>query len=173
MDISLTKKELATVAGYTYRRLHEIDLGLPADKKLFVDSGNGKYDLPTFVQRWVKFNIDRENEDDNKLAEAKTRHEIVKTKKTELEVARLEGKMIDVQDVRKLWSDIAITVVQNALALPQKLAPILVMQENEEVIAGIIDDEIRVMLEGIADTPLPSYVYDEGNQNAEDDRGEE
>lgn len=172
MGISLTKKELSSVAGYTYRRLHEIDLGLPAEKKLFVDSGDGKYDLATFVQRWVRFNIDRETEDDNKLAEAKTKHEIVKTKKTELEVARLEGKMIDVQDVRKLWGDIAVTVVQNALALPQKLAPVLVMQENEEVIAGIIDDEIRVMLDGIADTPLPSYVLDD-DQGAEDDRGEE
>ena len=46
--IYLTKKELATIAGYTYRRLHDIDMGLPDGKKLFVKGEGGKYDLALF-----------------------------------------------------------------------------------------------------------------------------
>ena len=103
MGIYLTKKELATVAGYTYRRLHDIDMGLPDDGKLFVKGEGGKYDLALFVQRWVKYNVDNETGDDQTLDEVKARHEIVKTRKTELEVARLEGKLVDVHEIRRLW----------------------------------------------------------------------
>ena len=58
--IWLTKKELASISGYSYRRLHDIDAGLPANGKLFVAGENGKYDLALFVQRWVRYNIDAE-----------------------------------------------------------------------------------------------------------------
>lgn len=77
-----TKKELATLAGYTYRRLYDIDAGLPNDSKLFVESEDGKYDLALFIQRWVKYNIDRETNDAADLDLVKARHEVVKTRKT-------------------------------------------------------------------------------------------
>lgn len=71
MGIYLTKKELATVAGYSYRRLHDIDMGLPEDGKLFVKGEGGKYDLALFVQRWVRYNVDNETGDDQTLDEVK------------------------------------------------------------------------------------------------------
>lgn len=157
----MTKKELAEVAGYTYRRLYDIDRALPDDAKLFVEASDGKYDLGLFVQRWVQYNVAHEVAPDSSYEEAKTKHEIIKTAKTELEVAKMKGQLIDVQDVKKLWGDIAISITQNAMNLPKKLAPLLTMQENEEVVAGIIDDEIRIMLDGITNTPLPSYVEDD------------
>ena len=39
---AMTKKELAEVAGYSYRRLHDINPELPKDKKLFVKCEGGK-----------------------------------------------------------------------------------------------------------------------------------
>lgn len=169
MGIYLTKKELATIAGYTYRRLHDIDMGLPDNGKLFVKGEGGKYDLALFVQRWVQYNVDNETGDDQTLDEVKARHEIVKTRKTELEVARLEGKLVDVYEIRKLWGGVANTVMQNMLRLPSKVSPRLVMLKDAEVIAGIIDAEMRDSLTQIADTPLP----DEAADTAEDEESEE
>ena len=143
MGISLTKKELATAAGYTYRRLYDIDRDLPQDKKLFVQGEGGKYDLAIFVQRWVDYNVNNETADIDDLDTVKARHEIVKTQKTELEVARMRGQLIDVQDVRRLWGDIANTVMQNLIHLPSKVAPQLQMMENTELIASIIDGNTR------------------------------
>lgn len=57
MEKEATKKELAQIAGYTYRRLYDIDLSLPQEKKLFVKGDGGKYDLAVFVQRWVNYNV--------------------------------------------------------------------------------------------------------------------
>lgn len=55
-----------------------------------------------------------------KLGPCEGKHEVVKTQKTELEVARMRGQLIDVTDVRRLWGDIANTVMQNLIHLPSK-----------------------------------------------------
>ena len=107
------------------------------------------------------------------LDTVKARHEVVKTQKTELEVARMRGQLIDVQDVKRLWGDIANTVMQNMIHLPSKLAPMLLMQDNAEVIADMIGKEIRAALEEIADTPLPTYAAEENSEESEEEGDEE
>lgn len=169
MAIELTKKELATVAGYTYRRLHDIDMSLPEGGKLFVKGEGGKCDLAVFVQRWVRYNVDKTTEEEQSLEEAKTKHEMIKTRKTELEVARLEGSLVDVNDVKRLWGDIANAVMQNMIRLPSKIAPQVTMMGNVDTIREIIDGEIRMVLETIAETPLPVYAADDGEDEAEED----
>lgn len=170
MAITLTKKELATIAGYTYRRLHDIDMGLAENAKLFVRSEGGKYDLALFVQRWVQYNVSNETAGDQTLDEVKARHEVVKTRKTELEVARLEGKLVDVQEIRRLWGGVANTVMQNMIRLPSKVAPRLAMMKDVETISQIIDMEIRDVLTQIADTPLPEET---ATENADDEEESE
>ena len=169
MGASMTKKELATVAGYTYRRLYDIDRDLPQDKKLFVESEGGKYDLAVFVQRWVAYNVDTEMPETADLDTVKARHEVVKTQKTELEVARMRGQLIDVQDAKRLWGDIANTVMQNLIHVPSKVAPMLRMMDNVEIITEIISAEIRKSLEAVADTPLPTYASEESESEEEHD----
>ena len=173
MGVSMTKKELATVAGYTYRRLYDIDRDLPEGKKLFVKGEGDKYDLAIFVQKWVEYNVNAQVPDDiEDLDIVKAKHEIVKTQKTELEVAKMRGQLIDVQDVRRLWGDIANTVMQNLIHLPSKLAPMLQMMDSVEVISSIIDEEIRKILNEIAETPLPDYAAageDEEESEGDDD----
>lgn len=169
MGASMTKKELATVAGYTYRRLYDIDRDLPQDKKLFVESEGGKYDLAVFVQRWVAYNVDNEMPETADFETVKARHEVIKTQKTELEVARMRGQLIDVQDAKRLWGDIANTVMQNLIHVPSKVAPMLRMLDNVEIITEIISAEIRKALEAVADTPLPTYASEESESEEEND----
>lgn len=168
--IYLTKKELATVAGYTYRRLHDIDMSLPEGDKLFVKGEGGKYDLALFVQRWVRYNVDNESESEQSLDDAKTKHEIIKTRKTELEVAKLEGRLVDVYEIRRLWGGVASTVMQNMIRLPSKVAPRLIMVGNVDLISGILDEEIRLVLNEIAETPLPETAA-EATTDEEDEEG--
>lgn len=164
MGIYLTKKDLATAAGYTYRRLYDIDRELPEDKKLFVEGQGGKYDLALFVQRWVDYNLENQAGSDRSLDEVKAIHEAVKTRKTQLEVGKLEGRLVDVGEIRKLWGDVANTVMQNMLRLPSKVAPRLVMIKDADIIAGVIDGEVRTVLTRIADTPLPEEAAVTGDE---------
>ena len=95
----------------------------------------------------------------------------MKTRKTELEVAHLEGKLVDVQEVRKLWTTVANTVMQNLLRLPSKIAPQITMMDNIEIITGIIDAEVRDTLTNIAETPLPEEAAEsEEAEEAEDEQ---
>lgn len=172
MDYALTKKELATISGYTYRRLFDIDQGLPQDKKLFIKSENGKYDLALFVQRWVAYNMDRESGSDMSLEDAKAVHEQVKIEKTQLEVARMRGELVDINDVRRIWGNVANTVVQNLIRIPGKIGQQVYMLDDQDMVIQIIDREIRSVLETIADTPLPDDAA-QNQEDAEDDDEEE
>ena len=166
----LTKKELATLAGYSYRRLHEINQALPESKKLFVPlEGSSKCSVPVFVQRWVAYNVDHNSVDAEDLSVVKAKHEVIKTKKTELQVERMRGQLIDVQDVKRLWATVANTVMQNMLHLPSKMAPMLLMMDNSEQIAGIIEEEVRGILTNIAETPLPEYAFEDEEDNDEEE----
>lgn len=165
-----TKKELANIAGYSYQQLYMLDRDLPTDKKLFVQvEGGTKYSLPLFVQRWVELNVARAGYGKEDLEVVKARHEAIKTQKTELEVERLRGQLIAVQDVRRLWGDIVNTVKNNLLHLPNKVAPMVRMMESTELIANIMSEEIRRILENLADTPLPDYAVDISDKEEEDE----
>ncbi len=162
---TMTKKELATIAGYTYRRLYDIDRDQPAEKKLFVESEGGKYDLAIFVQRWVEYNVSSKASEADDLDVVKARHEVVKTRKTELEVARMMGKFVEIQEVHRLWGNIATIVRGRFVNLARKLAPALVMIDDPDRIEEIIDRDVRDALNMIANTPLPG----EGMQVQEED----
>ena len=165
--MEMTKKELANLAGYSYQWMYKVDRDLPQEKKLFVLGEGGKYDLALFVQRWVEYRVSSVTDDIEDLDVVKARHEAVKIEKTELEVAKMRGSLIDVQDVKRLWGDVANTVMQNMLHLPSKVAPLLRMMENTEAIANIIDLEVRKVLDNIAVTPLPTYAADDGEESEE------
>ena len=154
----LTKKELANIAGYTYRRLYDIDKALPNESKLFVERDDGKYDLPTFVQRWVAYNLSANSDAPVDLDTVKARHEEVKLQKTQLEVEQMRGELVAVQDVRKLWGTIANSIMQAMIHLPSTLAPMVQGLQSIEAISGIIDAEIRRVLIALADTPVPEYA---------------
>ena len=174
MAIYLTKKDLADAAGYSYRQLQNIDKVMPENKKLFRKGEGGKYDLAFFVQQWVAYNLDQElGGDTDDLDAVKARHERIKTRKTKLEVRRMEGRLVDVQDVRRLWSDIANTVKQSLLHLPSTIAPMIQGMDNIEVINNIIYGEISNALTALADTPLPEYAANEDDGDTDDNDEED
>ena len=170
--MDMTRQELAEIAGITYRQLYNINKKLAQEdehKVLFVrGEDDKKCDLATFVQRWVDYNTSRVSSESDDLDVVKAQHESVKMRKTQLEVERMEGTLVDVQDVRRLWGDIANTVMQSMLHLPSTMAPMVRGMSNVEVITSVIDTEIRKVLEELADTPMPHYLQqDEGEDEEE------
>lgn len=157
MDIALTKKELASIAGYTYRRLHDIDMALPEKQKLFVSSeaDNKKYSLALFVQRWVAYNAQVSEDESEELSVIKARHEAVKMEKTKIEVAKLKNEYVSINALAPLWSQIAASVSERFNSLPAKLAPSLVMIGDSEIIEAAIEREVRDAQSQLSAIPLP------------------
>lgn len=158
----LSKKELAELAGYSYRQLYNIDRDLPAQKKLFVlgegeEGKKGKCDAAVFVQRWVEYRVTGAISDTDDLETVKARHEAIKIQKSEIELAKMRGEVLDAAEVVRLWADITAAVQNRFLTLAKKLAPVLATETDPVAVEGMIDREIRDILELIADTPLPGY----------------
>lgn len=137
----MTKKELAELTGYSYRRLYDIDKQLPPSMKLFIPCEDGGCDAAAFVRNWVRYNVDTQSAESagsESLDDARAAHEIVKKRKTELQVAMLEGRMADMSDVRLAWMNVANTVKQHILNMPGKLAPAIAGIEDVNVIRAMI-----------------------------------
>jgi len=171
--LAMTKKELADVVGYTYRRIYEIDAQLPNEAKLYVKTEGNRYDLAIFVQRWVQYNINKEIGGDTSLEEVKALHEGVKMEKSKIELAKMRGDVVSIQDIHRIWGDIATTVMQHMIHLPSKVAPMVVMMDNVGAISSIIDREVRAALTMIAETPLPEYVQRQADTEAGDEDDKE
>lgn len=168
--VVLKQGELAELAGITDRHLRRINNEQEEGRKLLVKTEGG-YDACTFVQRWCEYQVQKATEGIDDLDAVKARHEIVKTEKTELEVARMRGKLLDFQDVKKAWGDIANTVTNAMLNVPAQVAPLIRGMESVEAIRNLIDGEIRRGLEAVAETPLPAYAA-EAEETEEQTPGE-
>ena len=168
MQVTMTQKELAELVEKTDRQLRNINADIDPEDKLFVKTEDGKYDLGQFVRRWAKYQVNKAVDGIDDLDAVKARHEVVKTEKTELEVAKMRRELLDYRDVRKAWADIANTVMQAFLNLPSTLAPMVRGIDSVEVLVTLIDSEIRRTLEGIADTPLPEYADEISNSDSDE-----
>lgn len=154
---AMTMKELASIAGYSYQRLHDLELYLPKDQKFFVrsEADDRKYDLATFVQRWVDYNRQIIEEENEELSAIKAQHEKVKMEKTKIEVARLKGEYVSISAIAPIWSHIAKTVSERFNNLANKIAPSLVMIGDAEIIAELIEREVRDAQAPLSKMPLP------------------
>ena len=160
MAITLKQKELAELVGLTDRHIRRIDQTLEPDEKLLVKTEDGKFDASIFVQRYCAMKVKEVADGMEDLDAVKARHEIVKTEKTQLEVAKMRGELLDYREVRKAWGDIANSVMNALLNLPGQLAPMIRGIDSVEMISGILDGEIRRTLENLADSPLPKYAME-------------
>ena len=168
--MSATKAEISILAGYSDKQLNRIDKQLPEDNKLFVKGEDDKYDLAFFIQQWVRYNVEREAGDGYlDLDTVKARHEIIKTRKTELEVAKMKGQLLDKEDVKKAWGDVLVPLVQNISNMPKKLAPVFATLDNTEIIASMMDDEIRKIFDDAEKAPLPDYAIEDSEESEDDD----
>jgi len=174
MGAALTQRELAQATGLTLRRIQQINEALPDGEKLFVQRADGGYELGAFVQRWVKYNTDRQEHRSASLEAMKTIHEQVKTQKTELEVQRMSGALLDAEAVRILWGNVIVAARNNLLGLPGRVAPVIAGLKSAELIAGELDHEIRAALTALADMPgTGDPAIDYAGEGEEDGEAEE
>lgn len=156
----LTQNQIADLAGYSSKQLRRINDALDEGEKLFVkdgEDGQKGYNLGLFIQRWAAYSIKKEIEGIQDLDQVRAAHEIVKKRKTELQVHQMEGTLVDAQEVGRVWDNICNNIMQNMIHLPGTLAPMLQGMTNTEEIKSVIDAEIRKVLEEIANRKEPAY----------------
>lgn len=145
-------KELAALVGLTDRRIRQINSELPDDKKLIVrPDGEKKADLATFVRRWTDYSVSLARDgQEYTLEEAKTEHELLKIKKTQIELRRMSGEVVPVADVTSLAQEIVSAVKNNLLHIAPTVAPVIAKMDDTEDVEGVVDTAIREALEDLS-----------------------
>lgn len=156
-----TQSMLADLAGYSVRRLQQIDKQLPAEEKLFVLKKQGGYDGRIFVENWVKYQLSKELPDDKRLdlEQVKAQHELLKMDKTRIEIRERMGELVNASDVLMVWSEIVTAFRNGLLHIGSTLAPRLAGVKKPEIIKTMIEESIRSKLKEIVECKLPTTEY--------------
>lgn len=164
-DISSTMvsaKVLSKLFSLTERRIRD----LAQEGVLVRSTTKGRYNLERSVQNYIlhlKTNKNIENiKTNNELdyEEEKAIHEKVKREKSEIELKIMKGEVHLAEDVESVMSIMLANFRSKILAMPSKLAPTLVSQNDIKYIRDRIKVECVEVLEELKDYD-PSVFYNE------------
>lgn len=133
-----TNSELAEFFGVTHQTIiNWRGKGLPDDN-----------DLRSCFQWYRERMLGNTKE---RLDEARTRLADEQQKRTELDVRRLKGELIEVERVEQVWTRLASNFKARILGMPSKLAGVLVGISEPNVIRDRIEDECNQALGELTD----------------------
>lgn len=148
---TVTGEELAEYLGLTGRRVRQLK-----QEGIVIGAANGHYELKASIQNYIEFlkeKVDARNADQlrNDIELEKLLHERVKKRKSELMVAQLENKLHREEDVERVWSNMVVATKARLLAIPVRISPLLVGEDDINEIQAIIKREIYEALNEVAD----------------------
>ena len=153
---------LAKMFGVSERQIYN-----QIQNNIVVKVGANKFDCVQSVANYI--GLMREQEEIRKQSPEKIRaeteavklqHEQFKSRKTELQVLQMEGKLHYEDDVKNLWNSSVIAVKSRLQSIGVKVAPQIRGETNEAVIQEYIDREIYDALKEIADYDASAYEKD-------------
>lgn len=168
----VSAKVLSKLFSLTERRIRD----LAQEGILVRETTKGRYNLERSVQNYIlhlKTNKNIENMTTNKeldLEEEKAIHEKVKREKAEIELKIMKGEVHLSEDVESVLSTMLANFRSKILAMPSKIAPTIVSQNDVKYIRDRIKVECIEVLEELKDYD-PSVFYNE--KYVEDDEIEE
>ncbi|WP_110933823.1 hypothetical protein [Paenibacillus bouchesdurhonensis] len=139
--------ELAAIIGKSDRWVRQI-----TGEGVLKQVNRGKYILGEAVQDYIE-HVSGGREDDKKprYIDEKTEHERIKKEKAALELAEMQGELHRSQDVEAVMNDMLGAFRQRIRAIPMRLAPELMGQNQLNVIKGRISAALDEALAELAD----------------------
>jgi hypothetical protein len=92
----------------------------------------------------------RGQEDNRSLSEAQRHREWIRAKKEQLQLDKLDGQLIDRDDVERNWADIAIRTKNAVMGIPAQIVNRLPAEWRRDVLIAA-EDETRKVLTALSD----------------------
>lgn len=170
-----TTAHLSQMFGLSERQIYNLE-----KNGIVVKVGANKLDCIASVSNFINQMKEEEavrNEKPEKIRSmteaVKLKHEQMKSRKTELQVLQMEGKMHYAEDVTALWNSSVVAVKSRLTAIGVKIAPQLKGELDITVIQDLIDREIFDALKEISDYDASAYERDlNANDNEEREEDE-
>jgi hypothetical protein len=132
--ILTTSDGLAGCVGLTRPRIIQL-----ANEGVFDRDKNSKYAVQDNIKRYIDHvkNGDKTTESDEEFQanywQEKALHEKAKRELTEINLAKIQGKMHEAKDVELVMTEMLTNLRTQLLGLPSNLAPQLVSKSQEEI----------------------------------------
>lgn len=157
-----TTAHLSQMLGVTERQIYNL-----MNSGVVVKVGPNKLDCVASVANFISKMKEEEelrNSQPEKIKSAteavKLKHEQIKSRKTELVVLQMEGKLHYEEDVKALWNSSVVAVKSRLTAIGVKIAPQLKGEVDVTVIQEMIDREIFDALKEISNYDASAYEKD-------------
>lgn len=179
MDVN--QKELAAILGITDRRVRQLreEFGL-FEKSLTQGKKTKNYCLEKCVPEYINYKLEAEAQQGTTFVKEKEQaeHEQIKKKISILKLRRLKRELHEADDVEEFLTDMLIKFKNRLLSIPQKVAPLVMSEDDINAVIGTLEKEIFEALDELSEyDPLKidkesSDVINALEEDDEEDEGE-
>lgn len=173
MDVN--QKELAKILGISDRRVRQLreefglfENGRSAGKKI------KNYCLEKCVPEYINYRLDAEAKQGTTIMKEKEQaeHEQIKKKISVLKLRKLKRELHEAEDVEEFLTNMLMNFRNRILAVPQKVAPLIVSEDDVNIIIDILEKELFGTLDELSEYD-PLKIDKEDTFLLEDDEEEE
>lgn len=172
-NLVVTGKALGQVIGVSERQVRN----LSSEGKI-LKTPSGSYELVPALRFYIQ-NLKRDSEatkseikDTENYNKEKTLHERAKRQKAELQLGQMRGELHKSEVVEVVMTDMLSTIRSKLLAIPVKMAPILIGRDNISEIQEILESEIYEALKNLSEYEPELFIDDSYVEEFEEDVSE-
>lgn len=152
MDVN--QKELAAILGITDRRIRQLknEFGL-FEKGLSSDRKTKNYCLEKCVPEYINYKLEAEAQGGTSYNKEKEQaeHEQIKKKISILKLRKLKRELHEADDVEEFLTEMLVNFKNRLLSVPQKVAPLIVSEDDINVIIDTLEREVFASLEELSE----------------------
>lgn len=152
MDVN--QKELAAILGITDRRIRQLknEFGL-FERNTSEGKKNKNYCLEKSVPEYINYKLEAEAQQGTTYNKEKEQaeHEQIKKKISILKLRKLRRELHEADDVEEFLTEMLMNFKNRLLSIPQKVAPLVVSEDDVNVVLDIMEKEIFEALDELSE----------------------
>lgn len=173
--MEVNQKELAKILGITDRRIRQLrdQFGLFANG-LVEGSKSKKYILERCIPEYIQYKVEAEVPQGANVVKEKEQaeHEKIKKNISILKLRKMRQELHEAADVEEFLTEMLMNFKNRILSIPQKVAPLVLAEDDVNVVINIIEKEVFQALDELAEYD-PLKIDKENSVMQEIDEDEE
>lgn len=174
--MEVNQKELAKILGISDRwiRLLRDNYGLFASG-MTGGKTQKRYVLEKCIPEYINYKIETEVKEGTTVSKEREQaeHERIKKKISILKLRKLKRELHEAKDVEEFLTEMLVDFKDKLLSIPQKVAPLIVAEDDVNIILDILEKEIFESMERLSEYDPLKIDKDAISSIMEDDEEEE
>ena len=151
--MEVNQKELSKIIGVTDRRVRQLrdEYGLFENGR--TDGKKKNYILEICVPEYINYRLEAEVKQGTTVVKEKEQaeHERIKKQISTLKLRKLKHELHEAKDVEEFLTNMLMDLKVRMLAIPQKVAPLVISEDDTNKIVDILEKEVFGALEELSE----------------------